>query len=430
MKVFEEFKNWGPYISYGYDSSSEMRISFETEYYYTQKSILYAKENNKFQKIEYTWCEPDKHHCFILKNLQPNTEYYYKIVVGNSLKGKKDERIDKVYKFKTGIALNENENADNDENSFEFTIVGDMHAKFGSNISKSFEIMDLVTPNRAFTITLGDCIDDGNEELDWQSFFRDLNKWLPFIPIMNVTGNHDAGDHTKYSRFIKTFDHPYINKEKGAFYSFRYGNAAFIMLDSNNAGNFEPTPSDEQYEWLESELKKYNELNLWIFVMLHHQIYSSGDFAMSPIAHQVYRPLFDEYHVDAVFYGHDHHFEAFWTNKKSNWGGTKYFVVGAGGDQNHVDYSIMGDRDGATKYIWPGRIYSYKQHGIISPSNNISEYAKGFRNDEIVKNAQLFGILEPHFVYVRIKGNNCFLKTIGYQKQVFFELNFKKNIHK
>ncbi|MHA1340972.1 MAG: metallophosphoesterase [Promethearchaeota archaeon] len=431
MKDLDQFKDWGPYLSYGYDSSSEMRISWETEQYYHRRYILYGPSNKKedMKKIEEDWCEPNTHHCFILKDLKPNTEYFYQIFIGDQLKGKIDERRNKIYKFKTGIPLASGKNADDPKNYFEFTIVGDMHAKYASNISKSFEIMDIMAPNRDFIVAVGDCIDDGNNESDWQAFFRDLRKWLPYYPIMNTTGNHDTNNHTKYSRFIRTWNHPFVDRKKGAYYSFRYGNAAFIMLDSNNAGGWEPTPLDDQYDWLESELEKYHEENLWIFVMLHHQIYSTGDFAMSPIAHQVYRPLFDEYHVDAVFYGHDHHFEVFWTNKNSNWGGTKYFVVGAGGDQNHVDYSIMGDRDGNTKYIWPGRIYSYKKHGIIPPSSNITKRAMGFRNDEIVKSSQLFGILEPHFAHIKIKGNKCNIRAIGYQKQVFFELNFEKNKH-
>ncbi|MHA1821018.1 MAG: metallophosphoesterase [Promethearchaeota archaeon] len=424
----EGFKNWGPYLSYGYDSSKEIRISWETEQMYNKTYVEWGQDKEHLEKEEISWMDSSNHHCVILSDLKPKTEYYYKIYTGDPIRGLGDPRENMIYKFKTGPQLVDGDGADSKDIEFEFTMVGDMHANYCSNVSASFAAMDRNAPDRDFVITLGDCIDNGNKKSDWQSFFRDINPWLPTIPVMNTTGNHDTGNPAKYARFIRTWDHPYVDKRKGGYYSFRYGNAAFIIIDSNNGGTWQPTPLDDQYDWIESELEKYYEQNLWIFVTLHHQIYSTGDFSMSHIANEVYRPLFDEYHVDAVFYGHDHHYEAFWTNKDSEWGGTKYFVSGAGGGQNRVDYSIMGDRDGKTKYVWLGRTYIYKRDGIIPPTPNITKHAMGFRNDEIVKNSQLYGVLEPHFVDVKIRGNECQLRAIGYQNQVFHELKFKKTL--
>ena len=90
--------------------------------------------------------------------------------------------------------------------------------------------------------------------------------------------------------------------------------------------------------------------------------------------------------------------------KDEAWGGTKYFVAGGGGGPERVDYSIMGYRDGKTKYVWPKRIMSYEKDGIIPPSENIKKGSAGFRNDEMVKN-QLMAVLEPNFVHLKINGN-------------------------
>ena len=142
--------------------------------------------------------------------------------------------------------------------------------------------------------------------------------------------------------------------------------------------------------------------------------------------HEVYRPLCQEYHVDAVFYGHDHHYEAFWVDKDTEWGGTLYFVAGGGGGQHHIDHGIMGDRDGKTKYVWPGRFLNVRQHGVPPETKNITGRAKGFRNDDLVRECQLFGILEPNFVHVRIDGDIMDLKSIGWQKQVYHHLRVKR----
>ncbi len=116
--------------------------------------------------------------------------------------------------------------------------------------------------------------------------------------------------------------------------------------------------SDEQMDWLQNELEKAKQEDLWIFICFHRQMYSTGEFSMEPIMHQFYRPIFDEYHVDCVLYGHDHNYQSFWLDRDSSWGGTKYFVCGAAGGQEKMEVQIMGDNNGKTVHCWPGRTYS------------------------------------------------------------------------
>jgi len=344
-----------------------------------------------------------------LSNLAPKTTYYYKI--------SRDPTT--LYSFTTGIPSDARE-------PFEFTIVGDMHAHPGNNLKPGFDVQLSEAPNAAFGITIGDSIMDGNKQADWNAFFEDAKDYLPKRPLMNTTGNHDTDNEDKYSHHLLTWYHPYENPLKGGYYLLEYSNAVFFFIDSNNAGGWEPGPSDEQYEWLDTNLQKYAKKDKWIFLFMHHEIYSTGDFGCKGLMHEIYRPLAQQYHIDAIFYGHDHHYECFWVDQDSNYGGTLFCVSGGGNGQTHIDFGIMGDRNGKTKYLWPGRYLNVRKHGIPPPCPNITEDTKTFRNDELVKNSQLLGVLEPHFLHIRIDGDVMNMKAIGWQKQVFHHIQLKR----
>jgi predicted phosphodiesterase len=403
------FEDWGPYLSYGKDATSEMIISWKSSEFTHHEWIKYGETSECEILIENKWIEPTKKHVFRLKKLKPETQYFYKI----------SRDLETVYEFKTGIAFNKS-------NKFEFMVTGDIHASPIENIKKTFDLMVEISPDHDFCAIVGDSIMDGNNPEHWNSFFSDAKDYCIQKPIMNSTGNHDTDNEDKYCRFLKAWDHPYENSKIGGYYLMEYGNAVFFFLDSNNAGGWQPSPSDEQYEWLEENLEKYALKDKWIFLFMHHQIYSTGDFSCAKIMHEVFRPLCQEYHVDAVFYGHDHHYECFWTDRNEGWGGTFFFVAGGGGTQSRIDHSIMGDRNGQTKYVWPGRILNVRENGVPVLTPMATQKAKAFRNDEIVKNNQLFGILEPNIIWIKIIGDVIDLKCVGWAKQVYHHIQFKR----
>ncbi len=131
------------------------------------------------------------------------------------------------------------------------------------------------------------------------------------------------------------------------YYSFRYGNAVFFMLDSNKKMD----PESEQYLWLEKQLMSLEAEEqsgasqvVWKFASFHHPIYSSdendygdlwkgksswGDLRLRPLT-----KLFDEHSVDVVWNGHIHSYERTWpleSGEAAKSGGTTYMVTGGGG---------------------------------------------------------------------------------------------------
>jgi hypothetical protein len=80
-------------------------------------------------------------------------------------------------------------------------------------------------------------------------------------------------------------------------YSFKYGDALFLMLAST-------LPIEEQTAWLENQLK--NSMEKWKIAMFHFPPYSyEEDY---PVIRKEWGDLFDKYHVDIVFSGHVHYY--------------------------------------------------------------------------------------------------------------------------
>ncbi len=166
-----------------------------------------------------------------------------------------------------------------------------------------------------------------------------MNPLISRVPLYPVIGNHERNaDH--YYRYMNVPDPEY-------YYQFRYGNAAFFVLDSNKKVN----AGSEQYAWLESQLKAIKQLEesgksdiVWKFVSFHHPVYSSdendygdlwkGKSTWGDLRLRDLTKLFDDYDVDIVWNGHIHSYERTWPmtdGQTKNVGGTTYLVTGGGG---------------------------------------------------------------------------------------------------
>lgn len=141
------------------------------------------------------------------------------------------------------------------------------------------------------------------------------------IPVLVVPGNHDVAFHNCY----------FYHKIFGRFYySFSIGNAKFIMLDDSN----ERTISDEQFYWLERQLKNSQNFK-YRFVFMHVPLWDPRDFENKGVifAHALkdrnsaekLENLFVKYKVTILFASHIHGYYAF---KKD---GLKQIITGGAG---------------------------------------------------------------------------------------------------
>ena len=175
----------------------------------------------------------------------------------------------------------------------------------------------IVAAHPRFVLHAGDMTQKGRDPARWaREFFGPAAALLATTPIYTCLGNHEGGASLYYRYFTLPSGG---GREHEEWYSFDYADAHFVVLDTNT----DFSPGSAQYAWLEKDLKATREQ--WLFVVNHQPVFSSGMHGGSEKEQQYLVPLYQTYHVDAVFSGHDHQYE------RSDNRGVVYFVTGGGG---------------------------------------------------------------------------------------------------
>ena len=89
-----------------------------------------------------------------------------------------------------------------------------------------------------------------------------------------------------------------------ANYSYDYGDAHFLCLDSNDY--VDPTNADLQ-AWIESDLSGTDAL--WKFVVFHHPPFNVGEEHFTEQHMRALSPLFEKHGVDMALHGHEHTYQ-------------------------------------------------------------------------------------------------------------------------
>jgi acid phosphatase type 7 len=89
-----------------------------------------------------------------------------------------------------------------------------------------------------------------------------------------------------------------------ANYSFDYGDAHFLCLDSNLYVN----PNNKSLQdWIAQDLDKTDAA--WKFVVFHHPAFNVGAEHYTQQHMRVLSPIFEKYGVTIVFHGHEHNYQ-------------------------------------------------------------------------------------------------------------------------
>ena len=139
---------------------------------------------------------------------------------------------------------------------------------------------------------------------------------LQSLPVATTVGNHDA-DNENYTYHFNTPNNSKLgsNDIVGGDYWFTYGNALFMML------NTQDTNAAEHKQFMEQAIAANPDCT-WRIVTLHQDIYGSAEHSNEPeITNLRYTlvPYFEANNVDVVLTGHDHAY----SRSKILKGGTK-----------------------------------------------------------------------------------------------------------
>jgi acid phosphatase type 7 len=230
-----------------------------------------------------------RRHAVTLTDLEPASTYHYRVVQTNGSSG--------TDRFRTAPA--------DEDSRFSFAVVGDS----GDGGRAQLEVAGLLERLRPDLILhAGDVVYPRGAEKDYdRRFFAPYRTLLKEVPIFLVLGNHDVR-HRDGAAYLDNFYPPLHNPgSTKRFYSFDWGGAHFVALDSELYHGDRGAGPEEQKAFLERDLAATRKR--WKFAFLHRSLYSSSRYGLDELIREDLEPLFARYGVDVVFSGHDHAYE-------------------------------------------------------------------------------------------------------------------------
>lgn len=217
---------------------------------------------------------------------------------------------------------------------FSFLFVTDSHTNSENGRTIFRNLMDQAledVPDTRFVMHGGDVVDDGGVFAEWNNYLMAAESFSASIPSAYTMGNHDVKNGGKQV-FTSTFAHPENGMEDqiGLTYTFNYGDAHFIVLNSEA----DEIDMAKQAAWLREDLKANKKK--WTFASFHRTPYHTEIGRGEELVTRYIAPVLEEFKVDLVLVGHDHALA--WTYPMQNGkpvkdggDGTVYLVGGASG---------------------------------------------------------------------------------------------------
>jgi len=168
----------------------------------------------------------------------------------------------------------------------------------------------------------------GNAEAYERRYFDYYHAMMPRVPFYPCPGNHDYYE-TGAAPYFALHDLPQEGvdeSEHGRYYSFDWGDATFVSIDSNDPLQ-DPVRRARMLAWLDKTLAESDRF--WRIVYFHHPPYASGpneDDPLTALARQHIVPVLEKHHVPIVFGGHEHSYQ-----RSKPVHGAVYYTSGGGG---------------------------------------------------------------------------------------------------
>ena len=156
-----------------------------------------------------------------------------------------------------------------------------------------------------FVVITGDFVNNSKSKEQIAAYKSMIAQIDPSVKVYMIPGNHDIGKVSRAS--IDNYKKNYGETH----FSFRYGDCAFIGIDSNIIKEEDKEREEVQFKWLEQELQKTKDAR-FKFVFTHCSVFlkrmdepvNYSNFSL-PMREKYVR-LFQKYGVNAIFVGHLH----------------------------------------------------------------------------------------------------------------------------
>ncbi|MFE9275885.1 S-layer homology domain-containing protein [Paenibacillus glucanolyticus] len=167
-------------------------------------------------------------------------------------------------------------------------------------------------PDAKFVVHNGDVVENGTSEQEWNWLLGHSQSSLLNTTIAPSAGNHEDKNYAFYEHFnVKEPDN--AATETGAYYSYDYSNAHFIVLNSNENSAEYANFSAEQVAWMKQDVEQAKAAGAeWIIVNIHKGPYTTSNHAtdsdiigVNGVRSKI-APLMNELGIDMVLQGHDH----------------------------------------------------------------------------------------------------------------------------
>lgn len=167
-------------------------------------------------------------------------------------------------------------------------------------------------PDAKFVVHNGDVVENGNAEEEWNWLLGHSQNSLLHTTIVPAAGNHEPSGSSFFEHFnVRQAENSAT--VSGAYYSYDYSNAHFIVLNTNENSSEYANMSLHQVEWLKQDVANARAAGAeWIILNMHKGPYTTASHAtdtdiMGPTGLRTkIAPLIAELKIDLVLQGHDH----------------------------------------------------------------------------------------------------------------------------
>jgi acid phosphatase type 7 len=247
-----------------------------------------------------------RRHAVALTGLDPGSSYYYWV--------KEAGGVSEIARFRTA--------PDGEDSRFAFAVIGDSGYGRKGQLAVA-ALLERFEPD--LILHTGDIVYPSGEERHYdRRFFVPYRQLLKEVSIFPILGNHDL-ERSNGAAYLNNFHLPSNDpRSTGRYYSFDWGNAHFVALNSELYHGDHSYRPEEQKTWLERDLKETRQP--WKIVYFHRPIYSSSKHGSDQRIREDLEPILVRHKVDLVFNGHDHVYERTVPIR-----GITYVVSGGGG---------------------------------------------------------------------------------------------------